>query len=128
MTLIPKNIEQIRREGLANAQAKLKEQANYQSKVDALSKHNVGGYYDLRAIAKSKQFKEQDNHYSTEMAMTELETLLSKESIIQHKQKYLDYLKTTGRPEFDSFQIRELGKLISEICIDVKIANDVKIK
>ena len=56
------------------------------------------------------------------------ETLLSKESIIQHKQKYLDYLKTTGRPEFDSFQIRELGKLISEICIDVKIANDMKIK
>ena len=62
------------------------------------------------------------------MAMTELETLLSKESIIQHKQKYLDYLKTTGRPEFDSFQIRELGKLISEIAIDVKLANDVKIK
>ena len=93
-----------------------------------MSKHDVGSIYDLRAIAKSKQFKEQDNHYSTEMAMTELETLLSKESIIQHKQKYLDYLKTTGRPEFDSFQIRELGKLISEIAIDVKLANDVKIK
>ena len=126
--ILQRGIEAIRREAMRKTQAKLKEQTNFQSRVDAMSKHDVGGMYDLRAIAKSKQFKEQDNHYSTEMAMTELETLLSKESIIQHKQKYLDYLKTTGRQEFDSFQIRELGKLISEICIDVKIANDVKIK
>ena len=126
--ILQRGIEAIRREAMAKTQQKLKEQKHFQSKVDALSKHNVGSIYDVRAIAKSRQFKEQDNHYSTEMAMTELETLLSKESIIQHKQKYLDYLKTTGRQEFDSFQIRELGKLISEICIDVKIANDVKIK
>lgn len=126
--ILQRGIEAIRREAMAKTQQKLKEQKHFQSKVDAMSKHDVGSIYDVRAIAKSKQFKEQDNHYSTEMAMTELETLLSKESIIQHKQKYLDYLKTTGRQEFDSFQIRELGKLISEICIDVKIANDVKIK
>ena len=126
--ILQRGIEAIRREAKAKTQQKLKEQKHFQSKVDALSKHNVGSIYDVRAIAKSRQFKEQDNHYSTEMAMTELETLLSKESIIQHKQKYLDYLKTTGRPEFDSFQIRELGKLISEIAIDVKLANDVKIK
>ena len=126
--ILQRGIEAIRREAMAKTQQKLKEQKHFQSKVDGLSKHNVGSIYDVRAIAKSRQFKEQDNHYSTEMAMTELETLLSKESIIQHKQKYLDYLKTTGRPEFDSFQIRELGKLISEICIDVKLANDVKIK
>ena len=126
--ILQRGIEAIRREAMRKTQEKLKEQKHFQSKVDAMSKHDVDSIYDLRAIAKSKQFKEQDNHYSTEMAMTELETLLSKESIIQHKQKYLDYLKTTGRPEFDSFQIRELGKLISEICIDVKIANDVKIK
>ena len=126
--ILQRGIEAIRREAMRKTQEKLKEQKHFQSKVDAMSKHDVGSIYDVRAIAKSKQFKEQDNHYSTEMAMTELETLLSKESIIQHKQKYLDYLKTTGRPEFDSFQIRELGKLISEIAIDVKLANDVKIK
>ena len=126
--ILQRGIEAIRREAMAKTQQKLKEQKHFQSKVDALSKHNVGSIYDVRAIAKSRQFKEQDNHYSTEMAMTEFETMLSKESVIQHKQKYLDYLKTTGRPEFDSFQIRELGKLISEIAIDVKLANDVKIK
>ena len=93
MTLIPKNIEQIRREGLANAQAKLKEQANYQSKVDALSKHNVGGYYDLRAIAKSKQFKEQSNFYNTDQALAEFEDMLTQSRLIRHKSKYLDYLK-----------------------------------
>jgi len=125
MTLIPKNIEQIRREGLANAQAKLKEQANYQSKVDALSKHNVGGYYDLRAIAKSKQFKEQRNFYDIDQSLAEFEDMLTQSRLIRHKSKYLDYLKTSGKSE-DSFQVRTLGKFISELVNDIKIAYEVK--
>lgn len=125
MTLIPKNIEQIRREGLANAQAKLKEQANYQSKVDALSKHNVGGYYDLRAIAKSKQFKEQKNFYDTDQALAEFEDMLTQSRLITHKNKYLDYLKTSGKSE-DSFQVRTLGKFISELVMDIKIQYEIK--
>ena len=70
--ILQRGIEAIRREAMAKTQQKLKEQKHFQSKVDALSKHNVGSIYDVRAIAKSRQFKEQDNHYSTEMAMTEL--------------------------------------------------------
>ena len=35
MTLIRKGIEQIRREGLANAQAKIKQQEDYQAKLDS---------------------------------------------------------------------------------------------
>ena len=76
MTLIRKGIEQIRREGLANAQAKIKQQEDYQAKVDSMSKHSVGGLYDVRQIMKSKQFKEQKNHYNLQMAETELEDLL----------------------------------------------------
>ena len=52
MTLIRKGIEQIRREGLANAQAKIKQQEDYQAKVDSMSKHSVGGLYDVRTIIK----------------------------------------------------------------------------
>ena len=126
MTLIRRGLEQIRREGMANAQQKIKEQSNYQAKVDTLSKHNVGGLYDLREIKNSKQFKEQKNFYDTDQAMTEFEDMLQSNQLIKHKNKYLEYLKTSGRDDFDSFQIRTLGKFLSEVINDIKIAYDVK--
>ena len=126
MTLIRRGLEQIRREGMANAQQRIKEQSNYQAQVDALSKHNVGGLYDLREIKKSKQFKEQKNFYDADQALTEFEDMLQSNQLIKHKNKYLGYLKTSGRDDFDSFQIRTLGKFLSEVINDIKIAYEIK--
>ena len=126
MTLIRKGIEQLRREGMANAQQRIKEQTTYQTKVDALSKHNVGGLYDLRAIKKSKQFKEQKNFYDIDQAMAEFQDMLQSNQLIKHKNKYLEYLKTSGKDDFDSFQIRTLGKFLSEVINDIKIAYEIK--
>ncbi len=126
MTLIRRGLEQIRREGMANAQQKIKEQSNYQAKVDTLSKHNVGGLYDLREIKKSNQFKEQRNYYDIDQALTEFEDMLQSNHLITHKSKYLEYLKTSGRDDFDSFQIRTLGKFLSEVINDIKIAYEIK--
>ena len=126
MTLIRKGIEQIRREGLANAQAKIKQQEDYQAKVDSMYKHSVGGLYDVRTIMKSKQFKEQKNHYSTDMAMSELEDLLSANRLYKFKQATLDYImKVTGR-DYDSFNIRETGKFISELINELKERYEIK--
>ncbi len=126
MTLIRRGLEQIRREGMANAQQKIKEQSNYQAKVDTLSKHNVGGLYDLREIKKSNQFKEQRNYYDIDQALTEFADMLQSNQLIKHKNKYLEYLKTSGRDDFDSFQIRTLGKFLSEVINDIKIAYEIK--
>ncbi len=126
MTLIRRGLEQIRREGMANAQQKIKEQSNYQAKVDTLSKHNVGGLYDLREIKKSNQFKEQRNYYDIDQALTEFEDMLQSNQLITHKSKYLEYLKTSGRDDYDSFQIRTLGKFLSEVINDIKIAYEIK--
>ena len=126
MTLIRRGLEQIRREGMANAQQKIKEQSNYQAKVDTLSKHNVGGLYDLREIKKSNQFKEQKNYYDIDQALTEFADMLQSNQLIKHKSKYLEYLKTSGRDDFDSFQIRTLGKFLSEVINDIKIAYEIK--
>ena len=126
MTLIRKGIEQIRREGLANAQAKIKQQEDYQAKLDSMSKHSVGGLYDVRTIIKSKQFKEQKNHYSTDMAMSELDDLLSANRLYKFKQATLDYImKVTGR-DYDSFNIRETGKFISELINELKERYEIK--
>ncbi len=126
MTLIRKGIEQLRREGMANAQQRINEQTTYQTKVDALSKHNVGGLYDLRAIKKSKQFKEQKNFYDIDQAMAEFQDMLQSNQLIKHKNKYLEYLKTSGKDDYDSFQIRTLGKFLSEVINDIKIAYEIK--
>ena len=126
MTLIRRGLEQIRREGMANAQQKIKEQSNYQAQVDALSKHNVGGLYDLREIKNSKQFKEQRNYYDIDQALTEFADMLQSNQLIKHKSKYLEYLKTSGRDDYDSFQIRTLGKFLSEVINDIKIAYEIK--
>ncbi len=126
MTLIRRGLEQIRREGMANAQQKIKEQSNYQAKVDTLSKHNVGGLYDLREIKKSNQFKEQRNYYDIDQALTEFADMLQSNQLIKHKNKYLEYLKTSGRDDYDSFQIRTLGKFLSEVINDIKIAYEIK--
>ena len=126
MTLIRRGLEQIRREGLANAQAKIKQQEDYQAKLDSMSKHSVGGLYDVRTIMKSKQFKEQKNHYSTDMAMSELEDLLSANRLYKFKQATLDYImKVTGR-DYDSFNIRETGKFISELINELKERYEIK--
>ena len=106
--------------------SKTKQQEDYQAKLDSMSKHSVGGLYDVRTIMKSKQFKEQKNHYSTEMAMSELEDLLSANRLYKFKQATLDYImKVTGR-DYDSFNIRETGKFISELINELKERYEIK--
>ena len=92
MTLIQRNVEQLRREAIKN----------------------------------SKQFKEQKNFYDADQAMSEFEDMLQSNHLITHKSKYLEYLKTSGRDDYDSFQIRALGKFLSEVINDIKIAYEIK--
>ena len=56
--------EQMRRKGMLNAEQRRKREQEYNMKVEQMSKHNVGGLYDIRAIKKSKQFEQQKNHYN----------------------------------------------------------------
>ena len=77
-------------------------------------------------LVPTKQFKEQKNHYSTDMAMSELEDLLSANRLYKFKQATLDYImKVTGR-DYDSFNIRETGKFISELINELKERYEIK--
>ena len=51
------NVEQMRRKALENSKAKQQQQKDFENQVYQMSKHNVGGLYDVRQIKKSKQFK-----------------------------------------------------------------------
>ncbi len=71
MSLIPMNVEQLRRQGMKSAEQKREQEKQYQQKIDQMSKHNVGGLYDVRAIMKSKQYKEQKNFYDVHQSEEE---------------------------------------------------------
>jgi len=123
--LIHRNLEQMRAQAIKEAQERKEHQNNFQTRVDNLSKHNVGGLYDIRSIKKSTQLKEQKNFYDVRVAEEELENLLQTNQLYTMKDEIMNYIKKiTG--ETDSFNVRETGKIISSILNKFKEKHEIK--
>ena len=121
--LIRMNAEQMRRKGLENAEAKRQREKDYINQMEKMSKHDVGGLYDIRAIAKSKQFKEQKNYYDPNQAEKEFSDMLQSYGMFGESQKWIDYIKESGK-SIDSFQLRLLGKRLSDMIETMKAKNN----
>ena len=117
--LIRMNAEQMRRKGLENAEAKRQREKDYINQMEKMYKHDVGGLYDIRAIAKSKQFKEQKNYYDPHQAEKEFSDMLQSYGMFGESQKWIDYIKESGK-SIDSFQLRLLGKRLSDMIETMK--------
>tara|TARA_R110002153_G_scaffold59579_1_gene162550 strand:- start:454 stop:837 length:384 start_codon:yes stop_codon:yes gene_type:complete len=126
MSLIQMNAEQMRRQAMKNQEDKLAEQKNYQTKIDSMSKSNVGGLYDIRSIMKSQTEQKLQNHYSVQQAESELEDLLQVNRLYTSKISTYEYIKKVSGREPDSFNIRETGKFISELINKIKEKYEVK--
>ena len=124
--LIRMSAEQMRRKGLENAELKRQREKEYNMKVEQMSKHNVGGLYDIRAIKKSKQFEQQKNHYNIEQARSELEDLLQANRLYKFSMETEQFIKRISGREADSYTIRETGKFISELINEIKAKYEVK--
>ena len=124
--LIRMSAEQMRRKGLENAELKRQREKEYNMKIEQMSKHNVGGLYDIRAIKKSKQFEQQKNHYNIEQARSELEDLLQANRLYKFSLETEDFIKRISGREADSYTIRETGKFISELINEIKLKYEVK--
>ena len=61
--------------------------------MEKMSKHDVGGLYDIRAIAKSKQFKEQKNYYDPHQAEKEFSDISSRKILFSSNNKLVDFIK-----------------------------------
>ena len=126
MSLIPMNVEQMRRKAIENSKAKQQQQKDFENQVNEMSKHNVGGLYDVRQIMKSQQFKEQKNHYNIEQARSELEDLLQANRLYKFTHDTEEFIKKISGREADSYTIRETGKFISELINEIKAKYEVK--
>ena len=126
MSLIPMNTEQLRRVAIKNAEDRRKQERQYQAKVEQMSKHNVDGLYDIRAIKKSNQFKEQKVYFDTDKVTAEFEDMMTYNKLITKKQNFLDHLKSLGHSATDAHSMRLWTRIVDEIIGDVKIAYDIK--
>ena len=124
--LVRMNAEQMRRKGIENAEAKRQKEKDYITQMEQMSKHDVGGLYDIRAIAKSKQFKEQKNHYDVSQALTELEDLFQRNRLHNFKDITTGFIKKVTGRDYDSYTVRETGKFISELINEIKRKYEVK--
>ena len=126
MTLIPMNTEQLRRQAIKNAEDRREQERQYQAKVEQMSKHNVGGLYDIRAIKKSNQFKEQKVYFDTEKVNAEFEDMLTYNRLITKKQNFLDHLKSLGHSTTDAHSLRLWTRIVDEMIGDFRLAYDIK--
>ena len=126
MSLIPMNTEQLRRQAIKNAEDRREQERQYQAKVEQMSKHNVGGLYDIRAIKKSNQFKEQKVYFDTNKVNAEFEDMLTYNRLITKKQNFLDHLKSLGHSTTDAHSLRLWTRIVDEMLGDFKLAYDVK--
>ncbi len=124
--LIPMNAEQMRRKAIQNSAQRKQREQEYKDKVQNMSKHNVGGLYDVRAIAKSRQFKEQQNHYNVTQALSELEDLLQSNRLYKFADSTTAFIKKITGRDYDSYTVRETGKFISELINELKAKYEVK--
>ena len=126
MSLIPMNTEQLRRQAIKNAEDRREQERQYQAKVEQMSKHNVGGLYDIRAIKKSNQFKEQKVYFDTEKVNAEFEDMLTYNRLITKKQNFLDHLKSLGHSTTDAHSMRLWTRIVDEMICDFRLAYDIK--
>ena len=126
MTLIPMNTEQLRRQAIKNAEDRREQERQYQAKVEQMSKHNVGGLYDIRAIKKSNQFKEQKVYFDTDKVNAEFEDMLTYNRLITKKQNFLDHLKSLGHSTTDAHSMRLWTRIVDEMIGDIKLAYEIK--
>jgi len=126
MSLIPMNTEQLRRQAIKNAEDRREQERQYQAKVEQMSKHNVGGLYDIRAIKKSNQFKEQKVYFDTDKVNAEFEDMMTYNRLITKKQNFLDHLKSLGHSATDAHSMRLWTRIVDEMIGDFRIAYDIK--
>jgi len=127
MELVRKGIEQLRREGIANAQKKVDNAKTFEAKVQSMSKHNVGGLYDLREIAKSAELKQTRNFLDDDQAKEELQMLLSRFGLHTFERQIMEFVKTISGQEPTSYTIRKSAEFIDSLLTQYSLKHDIKV-
>ena len=127
MELVRKGIDQLRREGLANAQKKVDNAKTFEAKVEALSKHNIGGLYDLREIKNSAELKQTRNFLDSDQAKEELQMLLNRFGLHTFERQIMEFVHTISGQEPTSYTIRKSAEFIDSLLTQYSLKHDIKV-
>ena len=127
MELVRKGIDQLRREGLANAQKKVDNAKTFEAKVQSMSKHNIGGLYDLREIKNSAELKQTRNFLDDDQAKEELQMLLNRFGLHTFERQIMDFVKTISGQEPTSYTIRKSAEFIDSLLTQYSLKHDIKV-
>ena len=127
MELVRKGIDQLRREGLANAQKKVDNAKTFEAKVEALSKHSVGGYLDLREIKNSAELKQTRNFLDSDQAKEELQMLLNRFGLHTFERQIMEFVHTISGQEPTSYTIRKSAEFIDSLLTEYSLKHDIKV-
>lgn len=120
------NVEQMRRKAIQNTKEKEQQANNAEVQLENLSRHSYGNDYDIKAILKSKQFKETKEYFDIGKVESEYENMMTHNKLIGKKEKYKDYLISLGHKTNDAHSLRQWSKIIDEIVGDIKLAYNIK--
>jgi len=116
MSLIPMNTEQLRRKAIKNAEDRREQERQYQAKVEQLSKHNVGGYFDLRTIKNSKSTKMiNEKYYDKERIEEKFESFLGYHGLFKVKNIIEDRVRKVNGGDLTVFGIEEEMKYLDDV-------------
>ena len=127
MELVRKGIDQLRREGLANAQKKVDNAKTFKAKVQSMSKHNIGGLYDLREIKNSAELKQTRNFLDSDQAKEELQMLLNRFGLHTFERQIMEFVKTISGQEPTSYTIRKSAEFIDSLLTQYSLKHDIKV-
>ena len=127
MELVRKGIDQLRREGLANAQKKVDNAKTFEAKVQSMSKHSVGALYDLREIKNSAELKQTRNFLDSDQAKEELQMLLNRFGLHTFERQIMEFVKTISGQEPTSYTIRKSAEFIDSLLTQYSLKHDIKV-
>jgi hypothetical protein len=116
MSLIPMNTEQLRRKAIKNAEDRREQEQQYQAKVEQLSKHNVGGYFDLRTIKNSKSTKMiNEKYYDKERIEEKFESFLGYHGLFKVRNIIEERVRKVNGGDLTVFGIEEEMKYLDDV-------------
>ena len=116
MSLIPMNTEQLRRQAIKNAEDRREQERQYQAKVEQLSKHNVGGYFDLRTIKNSKSTKMiNEKYYDKERIEEKFESFLGYHGLYKVRNIIEERVRKVNGGDLTVFGIEEEMKYLDDV-------------
>jgi hypothetical protein len=109
-------VEQLRRQAIKNQQDKIENQKRYQTKVDSMSKSNVGGMFDLRSIKNAQSKKViQEKYYDQDRVTEKFESFLGHHGLYKVRGIIEDKIKKSNGGDLSVFGTEEEIKYLDDV-------------